>query len=185
MDCHNRPAHSFEAPDPLVNQAMSDGGINPAIPMIKGKAVEVLTKDYKSLEEATKEIRSSIEEYYAKKQEVYYGEHKESIDKAIKTILTIYQRNFYPEMKVRWEAYPDNNSHMISLGCFRCHDDEHKTKTGEVISRDCTICHIITEQGSGEAIEKSTEGLEFKHPFQEGDDSWKGTNCSDCHTGGS
>ena len=44
-------------------------------------------------------------------------------------------------MKARWDAYPDNIGHMISLGCFRCHDEEHATKSGETISQDCGLCH--------------------------------------------
>ncbi len=182
IDCHNRATHRFEAPDVLMNRAIARGDISPSIPMIKGKGVDVLAKEYKSSSEATDKIRSSLLEYYSKKQALYYTAHQDNIEKAIGNIILLYQQNFFPEMKSRWDAYPDNIGHMISLGCFRCHDNEHKAKTGEVISRKCTLCHIITEQGSGSTIQKSTDGLEFQHPF-DGDDSWKTTNCTDCHTG--
>ena len=36
IDCHNRPTHRFEAPDVLMNRAIAQGDISPAIPMIKG-----------------------------------------------------------------------------------------------------------------------------------------------------
>ena len=109
--------------------------------------------------------------------------HQDKVEQAIRNIAIMYERNFFPEMKSRWDAYPDNIGHMISLGCFRCHDNQHKAPTGEVISRKCTLCHIITEQGIDGKIQKSTDGLEFQHPW-DGDDSWKTTNCTDCHTGG-
>ncbi|MBF0503556.1 MAG: NapC/NirT family cytochrome c [Candidatus Omnitrophica bacterium] len=183
MDCHNRPTHRFEAPDVSINRALAEERISPSIPMIKAKAVEVLSKEYLSVDQALEKIRLGLTEYYAKKQAAYYGEHKDKVEEAIKAVSLIYRMNFFPEMKSRWDAYPDNIGHMISLGCFRCHDDEHKTKTGEGISRKCTSCHIITQQGSGTAVQKDSDGLPFQHPF-DGDESWKTTNCSECHTGG-
>jgi hypothetical protein len=32
---------------------------------------------------------------------------------------------------------------MDAPGCFRCHDDNHKTKDGKVIKQDCDLCHQI------------------------------------------
>ena len=183
IDCHNRATHRFEAPDVLMNQAMARGEISPAIPMIKGKGVEVLGKTYNSSPEAIAKIRSSLMDYYSKKQAAYYKGHQEKIEQAVGNIILMYEQNFFPEMKSRWDVYPDNIGHMISLGCFRCHDNEHKTKTGAVISRNCKLCHTITEEGSGTTIQKNIDGLEFQHPW-DGDDSWKTQNCADCHTGG-
>jgi hypothetical protein len=39
--------------------------------------------------------------------------------------------------------YPDNIGHIDSPGCFRCHDDNHKSKDGKKISQDCDTCHKI------------------------------------------
>jgi nitrate/TMAO reductase-like tetraheme cytochrome c subunit len=183
IDCHNRATHRFEAPDVLMNQALARGDISPSIPMIKSKGVEVLGAQYGSSSEAAQKIRSSIIEFYTKKQPEYYAAHQADVEKAAGNIILLYQQNFFPEMKSRWDVYPDNIGHMISQGCFRCHDEQHKTKTGEVISRDCKLCHTITEQGRGAAVQKSTDGLDFQHPW-DGDESWKTTNCTDCHTGG-
>jgi len=183
IDCHNRPTHRFQAPEVLINRALADGFISASIPMVKSKAVDALAGEYKNSSEAIEKIGSSLKEYYSKKQAAYYADHQATVEQAIRYVIFLYQGNFFPEMKSRWDAYPDNIGHMISLGCFRCHDDEHKAKTGEVISRNCTLCHTITEQGSGATVQKSTDGLPFQHPFQGDDDSWKGANCSDCHTG--
>ncbi len=183
MDCHNRPSHHFKAPEALMNQALDDGAVDPTIPMIKGKGVEVLAKEYRTKEEGLTKIASSLQQYYALKQTVYYAAHPETIKEAVDAIKLMYANNFFPQMNARWDVYPENIGHMISNGCFRCHDEEHKAKSGEIISRDCKICHIITQQGSGDNIQKSTDGLEFQHPFED-DGSWKTTNCADCHTGG-
>jgi hypothetical protein len=32
-----------------------------------------------------------------------------------------------------------------SPGCFRCHDDEHKSADGGVISQSCELCHTAPE----------------------------------------
>jgi len=37
----------------------------------------------------------------------------------------------------------NNIGHMDSPGCFRCHDDSHKTKDGMAIGQDCETCHAI------------------------------------------
>jgi NapC/NirT cytochrome c family, N-terminal region len=183
IDCHNRPTHRFEAPEVLINRALAQGFISPSIPMIKGKAVDALAGEYKSSNEAMEKIGSGLTQYYSDKQAAYYAVHQATVKQAVQYVILLYQQNFFPEMKSRWDAYPDNIGHMNTLGCFRCHDDAHKAKTGEVISRNCTLCHTITQQGSGAAVQKDPDGLLFQHPFQAGDDSWKGSNCSDCHTG--
>ena len=183
IDCHNRATHRFEAPDVLMNRAIAKNDISASIPMIKGKGVEVLGKVYSSSSEAVQKIHSSLIDFYSTKQAAYYAGHQDIVEQAIGNIILLYQQNFFPEMKSRWDVYPDNIGHMISLGCFRCHDEQHKTNTGEKISRNCKLCHTITEQGSGATIQKSIDGLEFQHPW-DGDESWKTSNCTDCHTGG-
>jgi len=184
MDCHNRATHRFEAPEALIDQAITQGDISSSIPMIKGKAVDVLSKEYSSLEEAVAKIRSGLTDYYSKKQAVYYVVHREDVEDAVRNTILIYQKNFFPQMKARWDAYPDNIGHMISLGCFRCHDESHTTGAGEEISRNCKLCHTIIQQGGGTSVQKDTDGLIFQHPF-DGDESWKTMNCSECNTGGS
>jgi hypothetical protein len=159
MDCHNRPAHNFEAPMPLINRAMAENKINPQIPSIKSKAVDALSKTYASKEEAVAKIRKDLMSYYSEKQTDYYAAHKKEVDEAIEFVVLMYENNFFPEMNSRWEAFPDNSSHMISNGCFRCHDDEHVTKQGAVVSRDCNICHTIIEQGMPGVLEKNSDGL--------------------------
>lgn len=87
-------------------------------------------------------------------------------------------------MKVRWDVYPDNIGHLNSPGCFRCHGGRLKTKEGETISGDCSLCHIIMSQGGKRPHPETLPagGLAFEHPVDIGE-AWKGALCSDCHKG--
>ena len=42
MDCHNRPAHKFSAPNDAIDKAMAQGRIDPSMPWVKNNAVEAL-----------------------------------------------------------------------------------------------------------------------------------------------
>ena len=59
-------------------------------------------------------------------------------------------------MKVAWGTYPNNIGHEDFLGCFRCHDDNHKTRDGRTITQDCDACHY--DPGDGRVQPRSTRG---------------------------
>jgi hypothetical protein len=89
----------------------------------------------------------------------------------------------FPEMKVKWNAYPNHIGHLEFNGCFRCHNDRHATEEGNVIPQDCNLCHSIVAQGTPgnmQMISGINESLEFYHQNDPGQD-WKGALCSDCH----
>lgn len=92
----------------------------------------------------------------------------------------------FPEMKARWDVYPDNVGHLVFPGCARCHDGKHRSSDGKVITRDCTACHTILAQGPPPRIRFATapEGLPFQHPEDVGDVTGD-LGCSGCHTGAS
>jgi hypothetical protein len=51
-------------------------------------------------------------------------------------------------MKVSWGTYANNVAHSDPgpspfPGCFRCHDENHRSKQGKTISQDCSLCHTI------------------------------------------
>jgi hypothetical protein len=182
IDCHNRPTHQFSAPYRLINDAMQYGQIDASIPKIKEKAMEALSKQYKTQNEAMTAIETNLREYYKTKQPDYTKANPAKVEGAIKTIVELFSKNMFPEMKARWDTHPDNIGHLVSPGCFRCHDGEHRAVSGQLISKDCKSCHLIVEQGPKGQVEKNIDGLEFKHPA--GGEDWKEMNCVDCHTGG-
>lgn len=175
IDCHNRPTHQFHSPERSLNEAMTAGRIDYSIPSIKHNAIEALTEDYETEEQALMGIRTQLEEAYP--------EGGANVEKAITTVEQIYKTTIFPEMKVSWKEYPDHIGHMISPGCFRCHDAEHENEAGKTISRQCDTCHDIIAQGPGRELASITSGgLPFQHP-EDIDEEWKETRCDDCHEG--
>lgn len=182
MDCHNRPTHQYHYPSRLMNEAMVRQDLDPQLPSIKSQAMELLSKEYASEEEALQTITSELTAFYKKEFGDEFPQNQARVNKAIASVREMFQNNMFPEMKHRWDAFPDNIGHLVSPGCFRCHDGEHATSDGAVITRDCTVCHSIIEQGPPDALERDTQGLPFTHPFED-DGLWEEMNCTDCHTG--
>ena len=176
MDCHNRPAHQLQSPDRALNLAMMEGRISPSLEFVKKNAAKALLGTYATQEQALSEIEKQLKEDYP--------QGGDTVAAAIREVKAIYSRNFFPEMKADWRAYPDNIGHKISNGCFRCHDGKHVDESGKIISRDCKSCHVITSQGPGaKPATYERTGLDFVHPVPDDDGSWKTENCGECHTG--
>jgi hypothetical protein len=66
---------------------------------------------------------------------------EQAVARTVAALQAVYRRNVFPAMNVTWGSYPDNRGHFTSTGCFRCHDDSHKDKSGAAISADCEYCH--------------------------------------------
>lgn len=183
IDCHNRPTHIFHAPSRSVNQAMAAGLIAPSLPSAKRIAIETLIADYATRDSAKAAIGPAILQAYEDEYPEILESRAEDLEKMIAAVKEIYHRNFFPEMKVRWDAYPDNIGHFLSPGCYRCHNGSFTSDDGETITHDCNSCHVILSQGGiAESQMIAPEGLEFKHP-EDIDEAWREMVCSECHTG--
>ena len=185
MDCHNRPSHIYRSPDYMIDLAILTGMIDATLPEIKRIAVEAMDREYETEEEALREIANFIEKTYRLDFPEVFAEKREAIEKAIIATEHQFSQSIFPEMKVRWDNYPDNIGHFIFPGCMRCHDDNKVSEEGWTISTECTTCHIIFRQGSGEyeQVALSPEGLKFVHPEDPEDEDFDEVACYDCHTG--
>jgi hypothetical protein len=67
------------------------------------------------------------------------------VRRAVAATQDVWSSNIFPAMKVAWGTYPNHIGHTDTPGCFRCHDDSHKTADGKVISQDCELCHTLPE----------------------------------------
>jgi len=143
MDCHNRPSHTFEMPERAVDRAMASGAIHPELPFVKKKAVELLRAEYPDRKTAERRIPDELSAFYKEKYPAAYAAHRAAVETAGQQIAAIYLRNVFPEMKVTWGTYPNNIGHEDFLGCFRCHDDNHKSRDGRTITQDCNACHTV------------------------------------------
>ncbi|GMW02431.1 MAG: hypothetical protein AMXMBFR84_35670 [Candidatus Hydrogenedentota bacterium] len=142
IDCHNRPTHVYQSPNKAMDLAMQAGRIDPSIPFIKMNGVQALRTVGEALGEAG-EVGVAVRKVYEADHADYYAANKDSVEKAIAELETIYSSNVFPEMKVTWGTYPNHIGHVEFDGCFRCHDDNHVTPEGEAIRQDCTICHAV------------------------------------------
>jgi hypothetical protein len=181
IDCHNRPTHIYHVAYSSVNAMMSIGSIDTTLPYIKNVTVEALEKGYSTKNIGLDSIKIFIENYYKTKYpEISSGKSK-VIQKSIEVVQNIYDKNYFPEMKVNWNKYPDNIGHMYFPGCFRCHDGNHYSPDGKVISKDCNTCHlIISENDTKGKSEFSLQGIQFVHPVDIGSPIDQVT-CTDCH----
>jgi hypothetical protein len=170
MDCHNRPSHRFMSPDGAANLALALGQVDRTLPWIKTNIVFALTRPYDTDVEAREGIATLLAERYP---------DDPRIRQVIPIVQRIYEDNFFPEMKSDWKAYPDNIGHLIWSGCFRCHDGNHKSTDGKIITASCDACHTILAQGSGaDLLQLVPGGQPFKHPGGDYDNT-----CNQCHDG--
>jgi hypothetical protein len=183
IDCHNRPSHIYRPPARIVDQSLAFGRISTSLPRIREKGMEALKLEYATAEGANDSIALLLREFYTTQYPGVVNANPDLLAGAIRELQLQYSLNFFPRMKVRWSVYPNNIGHMTNLGCFRCHDGNHASADGRVISKDCNSCHTILYQGTDPVPQTlSVAGLPFEHPEDVGD-AWKETACVECHSG--
>jgi NapC/NirT cytochrome c family protein len=180
IECHNRPAHVYQPPDQSVDQAFAAGKLDPSLPFLKREAIAVLTKQYKTENEALQAISTGLHQFYRNNYGSIYWNRTADISKAITELQRIFQTYTFPEMKTDWQTHPNNIGHFYFSGCFRCHDGEHVSKTGKVIRNDCDICHTVIYD-SAAPPERNAKMGSYKHPIELGD--LAGLDCKVCHSG--
>lgn len=143
IDCHNRPSHVYLPADEAINRKILTDEISRDLPYIKQQAMAAVDVEYKTQDEARKAIAEHIRSYYKKYYPELHAREWKKIEQSIVGIQQAYVENVFPEMGIQWETYPNHLGHTNEMGCFRCHNDEHETATGEVISMNCDTCHTI------------------------------------------
>ena len=177
IDCHNRPAHVYLPPDVAVDQGFVAGRLDPSLPYLKRQAVEVLSARYDTTPQALSAIDKSLNEYYQTNYKDVYSEKQAAIKGAVTEVQRIFQTYFFPEMKTDWQTHPNNIGHLYFSGCFRCHDGEHVSNTGKVITNNCNVCHTVIYDSLNPAASVKTGP--FQHPVDLG--SLADRKCEFCH----
>jgi hypothetical protein len=181
VDCHNRPTHIYVPPDRSVDEQLLAGTIDRTLPYIKQKSVELLSQTYETTPQAVQAIARDLDVYYRTEHPAVYSSKKESITRSIAGVQNIFRATIFPEMKVDWRTHPDNRGHFYFAGCFRCHDDQHVSSDGKVISKACDLCHSVVGQKEGTTLMVDTPDAGFTHPVDLGD--LRSMTCNECHTG--
>lgn len=186
LTCHNRITHDFPFPEESVNIAMSRGQINPEIPEIHQKAVEVLSAKYDSREAAFSAF-DKLTDYY--KTTDYFPGHGDQIKAAIQTIKDIYDRTVFHDQQIDWKTYPNNLGHINSPGCFRCHDGKHLDSKQQAIRLECNLCHSVPVVKGADDFVTNIEISTGPEPDSHRNPNWIsmhnqafGASCTACHT---
>ncbi len=145
IDCHNRPSHIYLLADEALNLKLAEGQIPKALPFIKRQALELVSVDYESSEDARQQITSELKDWYQKNYPQLVADQPKLMEQAIQGVIAAYAENVFPEMKIKWGTYVNHITHGpdFDIGCFRCHDDMHETTDGRTISADCNTCHDL------------------------------------------
>ncbi|MBC8208703.1 MAG: NapC/NirT family cytochrome c [Desulfobulbaceae bacterium] len=145
IDCHNRPTHVYDDLEERVDFGLLSKKINPEIDGIREDSITVLKKEYTTRNDASEQIVETLLALQAKRHgNDFVAENEESLIASGSFLLETYLNNVWPAMSVTWGTYREHLGHRYAdegFGCFRCHDEEHSTEFGKVISQDCAMCH--------------------------------------------
>ena len=145
IDCHNRPTHVYDELEQVIDFGLHARKISPEITGIREDSITVLQKEYATRDEAIEKIVEDLLGLMAARHgNDFVAEHEKEIKNSGSFLLEAYLNNVWPEMKVSWGTYRQHLGHQYSdegYGCFRCHDDEHETKYGKIITQECDMCH--------------------------------------------
>lgn len=155
VDCHNRPAHTFDKPETAVDRAIARGHIPASLPYIRKKGVEFLVAGYASSAEADRKIGEAVTDFYRTTYPEVSSKQAKEVEAAAKSLRHIYSVNVSPEMKTDWGTYTNQLGHMDFPGCFRCHG-ALSSKDGNIINDDCSVCHemLAVEEKDPEILGK-------------------------------
>jgi hypothetical protein len=145
IDCHNRPTHIYDMPDEVVDFGLLSKRLNPEIEGIREDSLIALQREYPSRDEAEAKITEHLMALQKLRSEEQVKKFEEDITKAGAYLTESYLNNIWPNMNVFWGTYSEHLGHKYydenGFGCFRCHDDEHTSASGNYIVQDCDLCH--------------------------------------------
>lgn len=102
VDCHNRPTHTFESPERGLDSVLALGELSSSLPFIKKKGVELLKGPYLSQKEAAEKLPAALAEFYKQNYPGLATIRSQDIQQAAQSILGVYNRNVFPDLKVTW-----------------------------------------------------------------------------------
>lgn len=142
VDCHNRIGHPYPSPDTLVDKALTEGQLNPALTYVKNQISALLSAEYAHQNEAmaaADSLRTRYREAYPHVALTYVAD----IEQAVRPTMELVPRIVFEEPGVTRQSFSDNIGHKTFPGRFRCHDRRHVSHEGESIRLKCSLCHSI------------------------------------------
>jgi hypothetical protein len=144
IDCHNTVGHPI-APtaDQAIDRAIAAGLVSRQLPYARREGLRLVQASYPDQNAATSAIANGFRGVY---QSHSNAADPKVVDQTASALQDVYRHNVFPTMKVTWGTYHDNQGHVTSTGCFRCHDGEHTARDGSTVRNDCELCHTQIEQ---------------------------------------
>lgn len=156
LDCHNRPAHTYQRPRDEVDRALASGELDRELPFIRREGLRIIQGRWPSHDAAREGIAAELRAFYSKQAPAIEAGR---IDAAAKALFALYSRNVFPAMNVQWGTYPSFRDHEGDNGCFRCHVSDLESPDEHKISDRCELCHLVVaeEEDAPEVLEFLTE----------------------------
>jgi nitrate/TMAO reductase-like tetraheme cytochrome c subunit len=188
ITCHNRTAHDIPSPALVADDLLQRGLLSAEIPLIKKKAVEVLSGQYANTQAGLDAI-AGLTSFYQTNYASYASANADKISAAVKALQNTYQRTNFPDQKMDASTHPNNLAHSDSPGCFRCHDGKHLTKANVAVRMECNLCHSIPVVSGPEQLTASLELNKGFEPESHQNPNWISMHrdimdetCAGCHT---
>lgn len=143
VDCHNRPTHIYRSAAEEIDSGLAAGRIDHSLPFIRREGLKALKENYPDTETANIQIHKVLVDFYTQNYPNLTPEQKKAVETAGDELYLSWSSNVFPKMNIKWDTYTPNVGHDRSPGCFRCHDDQHKSSDGKTIPQDCATCHKI------------------------------------------
>ena len=146
IDCHNRPSHNYELPERALNRALDSGTVDPSLPFAKKAGHRDPEEGVQDRAGGRRTDPRGIREVLSRQpRRRSTRSARPMCRRSGKALLDLFNRNVFPEMNVKWGSYPNNLGHTDFPGCFRCHDDGHKSvaDASVTMSQDCNLCHNL------------------------------------------
>lgn len=164
IDCHNRPTHHFDlTPADALDRGFRQSKLDASVPWLRKVAEPLLARQDMTRDGAEQALRADLEAAY-KAQYADKVPAADVLDKAAQGLAELWKDNVFPERGVTWGSYPNHIGHKSATpmkhGCYRCHDDKHKTAAGKVLSGDCEMCHEqLAQEETQEELGDLVKGL--------------------------
>jgi len=164
VDCHNRPAHNYRSPQYEIDMALAEGRIDKTLPTSSAKACESSRR--RNIRRTRKRARASRPQSRRSTRRTIPTApiHLQSSGRQGARRRVLLEQ--LPANEGHLELYPNHIGHKDSPGCFRCHDNKHKTTDGEKVGKKCGTCHNIVAEEESDSKLLQELGLQEAPPEQ-------------------
>ena len=105
IDCHNTVGHpSRRRPSRRVDRAMAAHPVGQEIPFARRESIRLVKASYPSPEAAERAIDEGLRGFYRSRGGSI---DEKALAQAVSAVQNAYRRNVFPDMKVTFGSYPD------------------------------------------------------------------------------